>query len=325
MGKNSREDRSRSPSPNRAADKKDHKKHKKHSKHKHKSRDNSEERLLREAKAFLKKRLEQDGGKGASGAATSSRHVSDPSTSRPVKPYTGSFPLLSEDDYFQRNAELSTWLRDSKQIFFSDLDSETAHAFFRDFVREWNSGALPSKFYTGIAAAATQRTGYTWGFSGAGTAAADRTSVGLTAAIADDMNLEASAREAAAGDRREAARRSAAAEREWIDAVHPKAEGREARVEARVARREEKRAREDSPEHLRLPGGGDVLGGGDSFQAAKARLAASQGKRAQNAVLKHEALQHRLVAAQAAEDAKMAQFRALLGASGGAIQIPKRL
>lgn len=55
------------------------------------------------------------------------------------------------------------------------------------------------------------------------------------------------------------------------------------------------------------------------------RLAASQGKRAQNAVLKHEALQHRLVAAQAAEDAKMAQFRALLGASGGAIQIPKRL
>lgn len=151
------------------------------------------------------------------------------------------------------------------------MDSETAHAFFRDFVREWNSGALPSKFYTGIAAAATQRTGYTWGFSGAGTAAADRTSVGLTAAIADDMNLEASAREAAAGDRREAARRSAAAEREWIDAVHPKAEGREARVEARVARREEKRAREDSPEHLRLPGGGDVLGGGDSFQAAKAR------------------------------------------------------
>lgn len=49
------------------------------------------------------------------------------------------------------------------------------------------------------------------------------------------------------------------------------AAGREAVVEKRIARREAARAREDSPEMLRVTGGGDVMGGDDSFAAAKAR------------------------------------------------------
>ena len=48
---------------------------------------------------------------------------------------------------------------------------------------------------------------------------------------------------------------------------------RDAHVEAKVARREDKRAREASPDVTHLPGGGDPMGGGDgdSFQAAQAR------------------------------------------------------
>ena len=42
-------------------------------------------------------------------------------------------------------------------------------------------------------------------------------------------------------------------------------------MEARAARRDEKRARDDSPEMNKLIGGGDVMGGDDSFAAAKAR------------------------------------------------------
>ena len=42
-------------------------------------------------------------------------------------------------------------------------------------------------------------------------------------------------------------------------------------MEERAARRDEKRAREDSPEMVKLIGGGDVMGGDDSFAAAKAR------------------------------------------------------
>ena len=48
-------------------------------------------------------------------------------------------------------------------------------------------------------------------------------------------------------------------------------------MEARAARRDDKRAREDSPEMVKLIGGGDVMGGDDSFAAAKARRAQLPG------------------------------------------------
>lgn len=38
-----------------------------------------------------------------------------------------------------------------------------------------------------------------------------------------------------------------------------------------MARREEARAREDSPDLVPVTGGGNIMGGDDSFQAAKAR------------------------------------------------------
>lgn len=47
-------------------------------------------------------------------------------------------------------------------------------------------------------------------------------------------------------------------------------------MEARIARREDARARDTSPDVAHLPGGGDAmgLGGDDSFAAAKQRCAA---------------------------------------------------
>ncbi len=51
-----------------------------------------------------------------------------------------------------------------------------------------------------------------------------------------------------------------------------RATGREAMVEKRMARREAARERESSPVMDRLPGGGgDIMGGEDSFAAARAR------------------------------------------------------
>ena len=46
---------------------------------------------------------------------------------------------------------------------------------------------------------------------------------------------------------------------------------REAQVEKRAARRDAAKEREQSPEMNKLPGGGDIMGGDDSFAAAKAR------------------------------------------------------
>jgi hypothetical protein len=47
-------------------------------------------------------------------------------------------------------------------------------------------------------------------------------------------------------------------------------------VEARLARREEAKAREDSPD-LMAAGAAHIMGGDDSFAAAKARWGARQG------------------------------------------------
>ena len=49
-----------------------------------------------------------------------------------------------------------------------------------------------------------------------------------------------------------------------MEEMMPRATGREARVEARIARRVEKREREASPELMKDK---DLLGGGDDFQA----------------------------------------------------------
>lgn len=49
-------------------------------------------------------------------------------------------------------------------------------------------------------------------------------------------------------------------------------------VEARMARREEARAREDSPDTVPVTGGGSIMGGDDSFEAAKARQVLEHGR-----------------------------------------------
>lgn len=47
--------------------------------------------------------------------------------------------------------------------------------------------------------------------------------------------------------------------------------GREARIEAKVARREAEKARAESPDVVHVPGGRGAIWDGDSFEAAKDR------------------------------------------------------
>ncbi|NP_001412694.1 style cell-cycle inhibitor 1-B isoform 2 [Nicotiana tabacum] len=61
------------------------------------------------------------------------------------------FEELSKDDYFSKNNEFASWLKDKKNLFFSDLSSETARNLFSDFVIQWNKGKLDSQYYEGIA------------------------------------------------------------------------------------------------------------------------------------------------------------------------------
>ncbi|KAL8130493.1 hypothetical protein V2J09_019648, partial [Rumex salicifolius] len=80
----------------------------------------------------------------------------DSKHSRPsLKPHE-----LSSDDYFSKNKEFATWLKEDKNIFFSDLSSERARELFSDFVKRWNKDKLNPKYYEGIATA--PRTAHNW-------------------------------------------------------------------------------------------------------------------------------------------------------------------
>ncbi|XP_022717558.1 protein PXR1 [Durio zibethinus] len=70
------------------------------------------------------------------------------------------FQELSNDDYFSKNNEFATWLKEEKHVFFSDLSSESARELFSDFVKEWNNQKLGSQYYEGIVNG--PRTAHNW-------------------------------------------------------------------------------------------------------------------------------------------------------------------
>ncbi|XP_022864739.1 protein PXR1 [Olea europaea var. sylvestris] len=70
------------------------------------------------------------------------------------------FQELSNEDYFSKNNEFATWLKEERRIFFSDLSSDSARDLFKEFVVEWNKKELEPRYYDGIAAA--PRTSHNW-------------------------------------------------------------------------------------------------------------------------------------------------------------------
>ncbi|GLT41254.1 hypothetical protein SLA2020_153320 [Shorea laevis] len=70
------------------------------------------------------------------------------------------FPKLSSDDYFSKNNEFATWLKEEKNMFFSELSSESARELFSVFVKDWNNRRLELRYYEGIVSA--PRSAHNW-------------------------------------------------------------------------------------------------------------------------------------------------------------------
>ncbi|KAI3826133.1 hypothetical protein L1987_00176 [Smallanthus sonchifolius] len=66
------------------------------------------------------------------------------------RPEISNFKELSDADYFSKNNEFATWLKDERGTFFSDLSSESARKLFTQFVKDWNKKKLDSRYYDGI-------------------------------------------------------------------------------------------------------------------------------------------------------------------------------
>jgi len=103
---------------------KQHKKHKdkkkKKEKKKHKKKDH--ERRHHDTGTIRKEDLKNDGDPTALGPRES--------------------VVLSQDNYYDKNAEFRFWLKSKKNIYFDELDGDSAHQLFDTFCDQWNNRAL---------------------------------------------------------------------------------------------------------------------------------------------------------------------------------------
>ena len=47
---------------------------------------------------------------------------------------------ISADDYFKKSSNFRVWLKNEKNIYFDELNSDRAHELFDVFVEKWNDG-----------------------------------------------------------------------------------------------------------------------------------------------------------------------------------------
>ncbi|XP_031500620.1 style cell-cycle inhibitor 1-B [Nymphaea colorata] len=107
------------------------------------------------------KRNEKDGKKRRHKSSRRSSRDDDKKMKRVKrKEQKSSFEEISLGDYYSKNNEFSSWLKEEKGVFFSDLSSEEAHKLFERFVKDWNNQNLQSHYYEGIACA--PRTSHNW-------------------------------------------------------------------------------------------------------------------------------------------------------------------
>lgn len=284
-------------------DKKQKKDKVKKDKHKKSKKD---DKRIKEAKKFLKQTLKGDKAGGA----------------EDVKPLDSNTQIesIDKDDYFAKNAEFTAWLREQRSKYFNEMDSDETRALFDEFVEEWNGRRLFAKYYAGMTGGASiRRTKHQWGIRQGGDADLASGAVGMAAAMEEEREAEQAARQGQQVERR----KWRADQKDWLEEQLPKATGREAQLEKKAARREAAKEREQSPDISKLPGGGDIMGGDDSFAAAKARESRKEDWRSKQQAVKQDLLAQKLAAANAEEQAKMAMFHSMIS-SGKAVTIPKR-
>ncbi|KAI9269308.1 hypothetical protein BDA99DRAFT_558055 [Phascolomyces articulosus] len=257
-----------------------------------------------------------------------------------------SIQSISSDDYFEKATEFRLWLKEEKDRYFGDLDSDDARHYFKKFVKAWNRHDLEEKYYKGMNStqlSSSDTTGYRWSFAkkldqheqdrirdnvdsltnAAGSNKGKRRNVGPAfpappsssssqrrfdrADFEEKQERERSGRRA---ERKAEAKRSRSRREEYLDEVAPKETGREAQIAKRRATNAyHKRERETDVELTEA----DIYGGGDDF---KARLAAEkrkdearQQRRQQRQDEKMGPMQERLAQHKAKEDATMEMFR----------------
>ncbi|CAG8669231.1 538_t:CDS:2, partial [Paraglomus occultum] len=72
---------------------------------------------------------------------------------------------ITEDDYYTKSTEFRIWLREYKDKYFDELNSEQTRRYFKKFVNAWNKFELEKKYYDGIRSSQidkSDKTRYKW-------------------------------------------------------------------------------------------------------------------------------------------------------------------
>nr|XP_019043420.1 hypothetical protein I302_07997 [Kwoniella bestiolae CBS 10118]OCF22350.1 hypothetical protein I302_07997 [Kwoniella bestiolae CBS 10118] len=76
---------------------------------------------------------------------------------------------IGEEDYFLKSSEFKAWLKEDKGKYLDEMSSESAHKYFRKFMRRWNDGLLkPHQYHPPPTTSASENTGYKWSFASRG-------------------------------------------------------------------------------------------------------------------------------------------------------------
>ncbi|EFJ25301.1 hypothetical protein SELMODRAFT_413886 [Selaginella moellendorffii] len=128
---------------------------------------------------------------------------------------------ITMDDYYAKNPEFATWLKENRGLYFSSLSAEETRKLFSSFADAWNSGKLADKYYQ---------------------------------VDEEDERLQKRKKE-------KAEQKKFVKEHELVmDELLPKATGKDRLLEKKAIQREKNRNRDLSPEPMRetdLMGGGD--------------------------------------------------------------------
>ncbi|EDQ91299.1 uncharacterized protein MONBRDRAFT_36210 [Monosiga brevicollis MX1] len=193
------------------------------------------------------------------------------------------------------SAEFRRWLRKEKDKYLEDLDREDSRHYFRKFIKRWNRGDLSHRYYDGAysapAATSDERSSYAWG--------AKRVKHGPVAP--DRETLQSYKRSVEKSERH----RRRQDQKAVLDELAPKETGRDARLAKKAAAREDRRARQQSPEMPER----DLMG---SSSGEFAHLVRRERERRESRAAKRRAVADRkLNAYQEKEAARMAEIMAL--------------
>lgn len=257
---------------------------------------------------------------------------------------------ISQDDYFIKSHEFKYWLKEARGKYLTEMSSESAHKYFRKFVRRWNDGALAERFYRDHAGPSSENTAYKWSFANGdrrparprkdspsrpepsrparGDASDQNDSepdigpslspprgsqVGPTLPTPADRQL---AREEEREERRRERKAESRSKYEKANEAVPRSGGREGKMEEkRATNAQNRQMREKDPTGELEMDEGTLLGSNDSFAAALRARDSAQSWRAEKKAMadadRRAADEERLAERKAKENATMDMFKAL--------------